>query len=96
MNNQPKFEDLTPEQQEQVKALETKIYKRSMSTSARNAMLVVGAGLLVGFLNAKFIHSAAFLVAGSLANGLLFIRQIRLDLLEENKIIAEELQKIFK
>ena len=93
-NNEIK--ELTEEQKEQLLALEKKVFKHTMRCAARNCLMLVASSAVVGVLNVLYIQSPAFLFAGATANALMFFRQIRLDSLEENKMIVEELAKIFK
>jgi len=89
--------ELTEEQKTQLKALEKRLFWRTIGLSLRNVVGLILATIAVAVIDLRYVdNNPYFLFAAATLNSFMFIRQIRLDFLAENEILAEELAKIFK
>jgi hypothetical protein len=90
------YQGFTKEEAEKVKKLERKLLKRGLLTGARNAACLVLAVVSIIGLDINYIHNDKFLFCMGLISGILFIRQIHVDIKTENDMLEAGLREIFK
>lgn len=87
---------LTEEQHKKLKKLQQKFSLRMAGVSAKFALTLLGANLVVCMIDAFYVHNQSFAFISAMVSTIFAFRSFRFSLMREHDRVREEVKKILE